>query len=140
MQLLLPTTMVDCSWKVKGILPMDRIPELNYAVVGEEAAIVTCQKSLAARFGNPQGNKKPLTSIILMCFILWSRLAIALPIVATMNMNVIKTLIYFTLLNESSGFLWGGTKLNVPLPDLAKQAKDREETVLDVSFVFGRKN
>lgn len=51
-----------------------------------------------------------------------------------------KIFTYFVFFHEASGFLWSGNKLNVPLPDLQKQAKDREETVLDVNFQLGQKN
>lgn len=46
--------------------PMDRIHELDYAVVGEEAAVAVIQEALAARFGNPQGSQgKPLVMLML---------------------------------------------------------------------------
>lgn len=45
--------------------PMDRIHELDYAVVGEEAAISMVQEALAGRFGNPQANRKPLVLLLL---------------------------------------------------------------------------
>mmetsp|Transcript_13919 Transcript_13919/g.20315 ORF Transcript_13919/g.20315 Transcript_13919/m.20315 type:complete len:254 (+) Transcript_13919:356-1117(+) len=45
--------------------PMDRIHELDYAVVGEEAAVSVIQEALAGRFGNPQGNSKPLVMLLL---------------------------------------------------------------------------
>ena len=46
--------------------PMDRIHELDYAVVGEEPAVAVVQEALAARFGNPQGNRgKPLVMLFL---------------------------------------------------------------------------
>jgi len=45
--------------------PMDRIHELDYAVVGEEAAVSVIQEALAGRFGNPSGNRKPLVMLFL---------------------------------------------------------------------------
>lgn len=45
--------------------PMDRIHELDYAVVGEEAAVSVIQEALAGRFGNPEGNRKPLVMLLL---------------------------------------------------------------------------
>ena len=45
--------------------PTDRIYELDYAVIGEEAAVSVIQESLAGRFGNPQGNTKPLVMLLL---------------------------------------------------------------------------
>ena len=50
---------------LKNTPPMDRIHELDYAVVGEEAAVTVIQESLAGRFGNPQGNAKPLVMLLL---------------------------------------------------------------------------
>ena len=44
---------------------MDRLHELDYAVVGDEAAVSVIQESLADRFGNPQGNRKPLVLLLL---------------------------------------------------------------------------
>jgi hypothetical protein len=44
---------------------MDRLHELDYAVVGEEAAVSEVQEALAGRFGNPQGNRKPLVMLLL---------------------------------------------------------------------------
>ena len=45
--------------------PMHRIHELDYAVVGEEAAVSVMQEALAGRFGNPSGNSKPLVMLLL---------------------------------------------------------------------------
>jgi hypothetical protein len=44
---------------------MDRLHELDFAVVGEEAAVSEVQDALAGRFGNPQGNRKPLVMLLL---------------------------------------------------------------------------
>ncbi|CAB9512705.1 Caseinolytic peptidase B protein homolog [Seminavis robusta] len=46
--------------------PMDRIHELDYSVVGEEAAVASIQEALASRFGNHQGSQgKPLVMLFL---------------------------------------------------------------------------
>lgn len=50
---------------LKSTPPMDRLHELDYAVVGEEAAVSVIQEALAGRFGNPQGNRKPLVMLLL---------------------------------------------------------------------------
>ena len=50
---------------VACIPPMDRLHELDYAVVGQEAAIDVIQGALGGRFGNPQGNRKPLVMLLL---------------------------------------------------------------------------
>jgi hypothetical protein len=50
---------------MKKTPPMDRLHELDYAVVGEEAAVSVIQEALAGRFGNPQGNRKPLVMLLL---------------------------------------------------------------------------
>ena len=39
---------------MKKTPPMDRLHEIDYAVVGEEAAVNVIQETLAGRFGNPQ--------------------------------------------------------------------------------------
>ena len=50
---------------LKKVPHMDRIHELDYAVVGEEAAVSVIKEALAGRFGNPQGNTKPLVMLLL---------------------------------------------------------------------------
>ena len=50
---------------LKKTPPMDRLHELDYAVVGEEAAVSVIREALAGRFGNPQGNRKPLVMLLL---------------------------------------------------------------------------
>lgn len=49
----------------KKLPPMDRVLELNYAVVGQEAAIEVIQTELAGKFGNPKANKKPVVMLLL---------------------------------------------------------------------------
>ena len=55
----------DALHHLSKLSPMDRIHELDYAVVGEEAAVSVIQEALAGRFGNPQGNRKPLVMLLL---------------------------------------------------------------------------
>ena len=44
-----------------SLAPMDRIHELDYGVVGQEASVSSIQEALSAKFGNPSGSKgKPL--------------------------------------------------------------------------------
>ena len=50
---------------MKKTPPMDRLHELDYAVVGEEAAVSVIQEALAGRFGNLQGNRKQLVILLL---------------------------------------------------------------------------
>ena len=50
---------------MKKTPPMHHLHELDYAVVGEEAAVNVIQQALAGRFGNPQGNRKPLVMLLL---------------------------------------------------------------------------
>lgn len=50
---------------LKKLPPMDRMHELHYSIVGEEAAVALMKRSLAARFGSPATQTKPL--VVMMC-------------------------------------------------------------------------
>jgi len=49
---------------LKKLHPMDRMHELHYSIVGEEAAVALLKRSLAARFGNPAAQNKPLVVML----------------------------------------------------------------------------
>ena len=48
----------------KHLPPMDKLHEIQYAVVGQKPAVAAIEQILSARFANPQGNKK--ASVILL--------------------------------------------------------------------------
>jgi hypothetical protein len=45
--------------------PMDRLHEIQYAVVGQKPALSAIEEMLSARFANPQGNRKALVMLLL---------------------------------------------------------------------------
>ena len=45
--------------------PMHKLHEIHYAVVGQKPAIASIEECMAARFGNPAGNKTPLVLLLL---------------------------------------------------------------------------
>jgi hypothetical protein len=51
---------IDELRHMANLSPMDRIHELDYAVVGQEAAVALIQEALLGRFGNPQGSRGKL--------------------------------------------------------------------------------